>query len=178
MVVLGGGAVSYKRGTPVTRMEAKKRWSGSSSMCIWMELIVHYHRNVQRFRGGLVFKVHRGGLVFKAHRPFAAWQAGGEEGGSGGMDRAPRKVDVRLPEKGNSNSHGARPVHLIITMITWIRTSRLSIKNCLSHARLEAKKEAAVVWMELNPNSIISSFLCKVTPAILHGVVSPEVSKP
>jgi len=34
-----------------------------------------------------------------------------------------KKVDVRLPEKGNSNSHGARPVHLIITMITWIRTS-------------------------------------------------------
>jgi len=31
--------------------------------------------------------------------------------------------------KGNSNSHGARPVHLIITMIKWIRTSRLSIKN-------------------------------------------------
>ena len=27
-----------------------------------------------------------------------------------------RKVDVRLPGKGNSNSHGARPVHLIITM--------------------------------------------------------------
>ena len=33
--------------------------------------------------------------------------------------------------KGNSNSHGARPVHLIITMIRWIRTSRLSIKNSL-----------------------------------------------
>jgi len=29
------------------------------------------------------------------------------------------------------NSHGARPVHLIITMIKWIRTSRLSIKNSL-----------------------------------------------
>ena len=28
-----------------------------------------------------------------------------------------RMVDVRLPGKGNSNSHGARPVHLIITMI-------------------------------------------------------------
>ena len=42
-----------------------------------------------------------------------------------------RKVDVRLPEKGNSNSHGARPVHLIITMIKWIRTSRFSIKNSL-----------------------------------------------
>jgi len=43
-----------------------------------------------------------------------------------------RKVDVRLPGKGNSNSHGARQVHLIITMIKWIRTSRLSIKNSLS----------------------------------------------
>ena len=43
-----------------------------------------------------------------------------------------RKVDVRLPGKGNSNSHGARPVHLIITMIKWIRTSRLSIKNSRS----------------------------------------------
>ena len=43
-----------------------------------------------------------------------------------------RKVDVRLPGKWNSNSHGARPVHLIIMMIQWIRTSRLSIKNSLS----------------------------------------------
>ena len=46
-----------------------------------------------------------------------------------------RKVDVRLPGKGNSNSHGARPVHLIITMIKWIRTSRLSVKNSLSEER-------------------------------------------
>ena len=37
-----------------------------------------------------------------------------------------RKVDVRLPGKGNSHSKGARPVHLIITMKKWIRTSRLS----------------------------------------------------
>ena len=42
------------------------------------------------------------------------------------------KVDIRLPGKGNSNSHGARPVHLIITMIKWFRSSRLSIKNYLS----------------------------------------------
>ena len=28
-----------------------------------------------------------------------------------------RKVDVRLPGKGNLYSHGARPVHLIITMM-------------------------------------------------------------
>ena len=38
-------------------------------------------------------------------------------------------IDVRLPGKGDSNSHGARPVRHIITMIKWIRTSRLSIKN-------------------------------------------------
>jgi len=43
-----------------------------------------------------------------------------------------RKVDVRLPGKGGSNPHGARPVHLITTMIKWTRTSRLSIKNSLS----------------------------------------------
>ena len=40
-----------------------------------------------------------------------------------------RKADVRLPEKGNSRSHGARPVHLIIKMIQWFRASRLSIKD-------------------------------------------------
>ena len=37
-----------------------------------------------------------------------------------------RKIDARLPGKGNINAHGARPVHLIITMIKRIRTSRLS----------------------------------------------------
>ena len=36
---------------------------------------------------------------------------------------ASRKVDVRLPVKEN----GARPVHLIITMIKWIRSRRLSL---------------------------------------------------
>jgi hypothetical protein len=40
------------------------------------------------------------------------------------------RVDIRLPkEKGNSDSHGARPVHQIISMIKWIRTSRLSMKK-------------------------------------------------
>ena len=42
-----------------------------------------------------------------------------------------RNVDIRQPGKGNSNSHGARPVHQIISTIQWIRTSRLSIKNSL-----------------------------------------------
>jgi len=54
---------------------------------------------------------------------------------AGGIETHSRKADVRLPGKGNSNSHGARPVHLIITMIKWTRTSRLSIKNSLSIER-------------------------------------------
>jgi len=55
------------------------------------------------------------------------------------------KVDVRLPEKGNSNSHGARPVHYIISMIKWIRTSRLSVKNSLSRPPRS--------WRPLQPES-------------------------
>ena len=47
-------------------------------------------------------------------------------------DAHPGKVDVRLLGKGNSNFHGVRPVHRIMMMIQWIRTSRLSIKNSLS----------------------------------------------
>ena len=43
-----------------------------------------------------------------------------------------RKGGVRLPGKENTNSHGARPVHLIITTMKWIRTSRLSTENFLS----------------------------------------------
>ena len=39
-------------------------------------------------------------------------------------------------EKGIQNSHGARPVHQIISLIKWIRTSKLSIQNSLSHALL------------------------------------------
>ena len=61
-----------------------------------------------------------------------------------GLDtRGARKVDVPgkgnsdlekgiQSGKGNSNSHGARPVYLIITMLNRIRTSRLPIKNSLS----------------------------------------------
>ena len=43
-----------------------------------------------------------------------------------------RKEDARLPGKGDLNFHGARPVHLIITMTRRIRTSRLSTKNSRS----------------------------------------------
>ena len=38
----------------------------------------------------------------------------------------------------NPNSHGARPVHLIITMIKWIRTSRWSTKKSLSGFSVES----------------------------------------
>ena len=51
-----------------------------------------------------------------------------------------RKVDVRLPEKENSNSHGATSVHQIISMIKWIRTSKLSIKNSLSDKREDGRE--------------------------------------
>jgi len=34
-----------------------------------------------------------------------------------GASKTIRNVDVRLPGKGNSNSHGERPVHIIITVI-------------------------------------------------------------
>jgi len=75
---MGGGAVSYERGTPVADLQ-----------CVSSR--------------------------------------GPEE------DVESRKVAIRLPGKGNSNSHGARPVHLIIT----IRASRLSMKNSLSRADLQ-----------------------------------------
>jgi len=42
---------------------------------------------------------------------------------------------ARGPGQGNSNFFGARPVHQIITMINWIRTSRLPIKNSLAGYR-------------------------------------------
>ena len=49
-----------------------------------------------------------------------------------GSGTGPGDEGVTLSGRGNSNSHGARPVHLITTMIKWIRTGRLSMKNFLS----------------------------------------------
>ena len=74
-----------------------------------------------------------------------------------GSGRGQRKVDVRLSGKGNSNSHGARPVHLIITMMKWMRTSRLSIKKSYSEASgtgLE-KRRPDLSGIILNPNKNI-----------------------
>ena len=47
---------------------------------------------------------------------------------------------VRLPVKDDSNSHGARPVHQIISMIKWIRTSKLSIHDSLSVSRYQQEQ--------------------------------------
>ena len=57
-----------------------------------------------------------------------------------------RTVDVRLPGKVNSNSHGARPVHLIITMIKWIRTSRLSIAQAAELPEYQREVVHALFW--------------------------------
>ena len=57
-----------------------------------------------------------------------------------------RKVDVRLTGKGNSNSHGARPVH---QKHRWIWTSRLSIKNYLSLARTCTRRSPVIVGSEM-----------------------------
>ena len=51
MVPLGGGAVSYERGTP-----ARGAASMATGRWILEQLL---RRNVNRFRGGLVFKAHR-----------------------------------------------------------------------------------------------------------------------
>jgi len=61
-----------------------------------------------------------------------------------------------------------RLVHLIITMIKWIRTSRLSINNSLYLRVFVASSKWAVPWL--------TERLCKVTPVILHGLgIQPRV---
>ena len=59
-----------------------------------------------------------------------------------------RNVNIKLSGKGNSTSHGARPVHFIISLIKWIRTSSLSIKNSLSQGEADqGEAKAALVWV-------------------------------
>jgi hypothetical protein len=54
------------------------------------------------------------------------------DSGVGVQMKVHRKVDMRLHGKGNSNSHGARLVHQITSMVKWIQISRLSTKKSLS----------------------------------------------
>ena len=67
----------------------------------------------------------------------------------------PTKVDLRLPGKGNPNSHGARPVHQIMSMMKWMRTNSLSIKKSLSlslRAEAAPRPPAHLLFYE-NPNT-------------------------
>jgi len=52
--------------------------------------------------------------------------------GLNGRVLATRKVDIKLPGKGHSSSHGASRSIKIISMMKWIRASRLSRQNSLS----------------------------------------------
>jgi len=72
---------------------------------------------------------------------------------------------LRLPPSPCSNTRGvcgasgvqracARPVHLIITMIQWIRTSKLSIKNSLSSCAAQLQRDSPSGWEDR-----ISAFL-------------------
>ena len=58
-----------------------------------------------------------------------------------------RKVDIRLPGKGNSNAYGARPVHQIISMIEWIRTSRLSMQNYVFNSDISLFQSSSLSWV-------------------------------
>ena len=64
---------------------------------------------------------------------------------------AHREVDIRLPGKGNSTSHGARSTK-IISMIQWIQTSGLSIKKSFSGIlpsptnRRYFPRETGILW--------------------------------
>jgi len=79
------------------------------------------------------------------------------------------EVDARLPGKGNSSSHGARPVHLTITMIKWIRTSRLSIKNSLSRKKKTSSAIDSGLWegrresRRCSRDTYIQSYITKYT---------------
>jgi len=89
---------------------------------------------VKRFRGGLVFKAHR--LVYHSTPGWRVIQRRRESCAPTASTACPPTIQHHARDttvKGSSNSHGARPVHLIITMMKWIRTSRLSMKNSLSH---------------------------------------------
>ena len=80
-----------------------------------------------------------------------------------------RKVDVRLPGKGNSTPVAQGRSTKIISMIMWTRTSRLSIKISLSHhlyGIAHVRLSAPVNWKDFRGNTSL---------AMIH---SPKFSTP
>ena len=61
-------------------------------------------------------------------------------------DGVTRKVNMRLPGKGNSHTHGARPVHQIISTMKWIRTGKLSIQNSLSDMHVQRRRYVVCLY--------------------------------
>ena len=59
----------------------------------------------------------------------------------------------------NSNSYGARPVHLTITIIMWFRTSRLSMKKSL--------------WADLHAGSLLREDLLEIRARYVPDQLQP-----
>ena len=62
----------------------------------------------------------------------------------------------------DQNCHGARPVHLIIMMIKWIRTSRLSIQKSLSGGLLATQAPSLIRQERATPHSRQKGLAVKV----------------
>jgi hypothetical protein len=60
--------------------------------------------------------------------------------GGGGVPGEYRKVDVQLTGKGNSNAHGARPVHLIMSIVKWICELVFEAHRLVYHSAEEPRK--------------------------------------
>ena len=83
-------------------------------------------------------------------------------------DGAARPPDVRLPGKGDSNSHGARPVHQIIPVIKWIWTSRLSVKISLSRLTRQT-----IHWLVLSRVACLADKDAGSNPVYMYLIFFP-----
>jgi len=75
----------------------------------------------------------------------------------------------RLPGKENSNSHGARPVYQIMSMIEWFRTSRLSIENSLLGRREGRARDPVLASLQM-----VIHARCRAHMATYKTVKAPD----
>jgi len=95
----------------------------------------------------------------------------GTDLGEGELLRESERENTRLElALVNSNSHVVRPVHLIITMMKWIRTSRLSITKslCRGSERERATSRAAGACLPLTLPLSLSQ------EATQHGIAGTD----